>query len=183
MSEPTCHNNLYRYHDQASMGPRLFRCGNADLTVCAHTDTLLQWGHVSSDVETRLSLPEQEEIYGASMGPRLFRRGNAVGGQGFTSSTYSLQWGHVSSDVETRVRSGGNARIEWLQWGHVSSDVETYRASGPGNPRTRFNGATSLQTWKRGGYVELPPPATGFNGATSLQTWKRDDCGPRVTGS
>ena len=65
------------------------------------SDNRLQWGHVFSDVETSLPTRPLPRLPSASMGPRLFRRGN-------------------------------QCRI----W-HHKQKVES------------FNGATSFQTWKR----------------------------------
>ena len=88
----------------ASMGPRLFRRGNGDVSVkkgrgealqwghvfsdveipCGDDNrprtTWLQWGHVFSDVEMPSPCPPPPRRRYASMGPRLFRRGNIHSG-------------------------------------------------------------------------------------------------------
>ena len=179
------------------MGPRLFRRGNKFNLVHALDPVQLQWGHVFSDVEigrsagrfrsrlwlqwghvfsdveiVRLAQALQYSAV-ASMGPRLFRRGN----------------------IEAQ-RAAGEARM--LQWGHVFSDVEMPGILGNPYPNpSRFNEATSFQTWKsdlldmkclemlrlQWGHVFsdveigsasacLRPDRSRFNGATSFQTWK-----------
>jgi len=66
--------NSYR---MASMGPRLFRRGNVRLIgIDTPESTKLQWGHAFSGVETINAAIGQERSPVASMGPRLFRRGN-----------------------------------------------------------------------------------------------------------
>jgi len=100
---------------------------------------LLQWGHVFSDVETALFVSGQ--------------RARIV-----------LQWGHVFSDVETTPAPQEAERKTKLQWGHVFSDVETPRRRWWCRWWTRFNGATSFQTWRRG--VEHAP---GVECARELQ--------------
>ena len=86
----------------ASMGPRLFRRGNVKTVLGQSCQSLLQWGHVFSDVETIQAKPSPERSAScfngatsfqtwkleklakdhldsdASMGPRLFRRGNDI---------------------------------------------------------------------------------------------------------
>ena len=89
-----------------------------------------------------------------------------------------------------------------VRWGHVNEDVE----EPPGgvlaldHPR-RFNGATSMKTWKstrspwpvrpleivlqwghvnedveeHGHHRAVHPTPTSFNGATSMKTWKRSE--------
>jgi len=134
----------------ASMGPRLFRRGNADHIVQVFCQPLgfngatsfqtwkreilpasdsaedkLQWGHVFSDVETALLPAAAISPIAASMGPRLFRRGNARSFKKDSCSFGELQWGHVFSDVETNVGHGAEY-----------------------NGDSSFNGATSFQTWK-----------------------------------
>ena len=87
-------------------------------------EPVLQWGHVFSDVEILHGVRRTGHRFAASMGPRLFRRGNS---RGVTVA----------------------AIIFALQWGHVFSDVEMVRLPAGGPPgRSRFNGATSFQTWK-----------------------------------
>ena len=66
--------------EQASMGPRPIRRGNArSSSVGISTAAPLQWGHVQSDVETFMRLHP----------PFVY---------------FMLQWGHVQSDVETSRR-------------------------------------------------------------------------------
>jgi len=109
----------------ASMGPRPIRrgnvnsgCGNARSwvsfngatsnqtwkqtfsTLSPAPMTVLQWGHVQSDVETT---PRSSPLHGG----------------------HWLQWGHVQSDVETRIEQKHLTAFLRLQWGHVQSDVET----------------------------------------------------------
>ena len=90
--------------------------------------SMLQWGHVFSDVEIRRGRrvvhPFQME---ASMGPRLFRRGNSDSHFDFGPGFFQLQWGHVFSDVE--IGLAANAFLTFIS----------------------FNGATSFQTWKLDG--------------------------------
>ena len=60
-----------------------------------------------------------------------------------------LQWGHVFSDVEIVKGYTSQTRALLLQWGHVFSDVEIHRVPVDQEQVTsRFNGATSFQTWK-----------------------------------
>jgi len=112
------------------------------------------------------------ENHRASMGPRLFRRGNVIK----NSLSYlqsQLQWGHVFSDVETLIRTA--RQIDWYK---ASMGPRLFRR---GNECficyrfrsvSRFNGATSFQTWKRKGGNPKRRQEQGFNGATSFQTWK-----------
>ena len=60
------------------MGPRLFRRGNVNCLAGSISIYRLQWGHVSSDVETCIIGCIVNIPLHASMGPRLFRRGNKV---------------------------------------------------------------------------------------------------------
>ena len=83
----------------ASMGPRLFRRGNGDVSVKKGRGEALQWGHVFSDVEIPC---------GDDNRPR----------------TTWLQWGHVFSDVEISIQASVSSSSSVLQWGHVFSDVE-----------------------------------------------------------
>jgi len=159
----------------ASMGPRLFRRGNfvPPLAGLLVADTL-QWGHAFSDVETRSKHCRMACMSAASMGPRLFRRGNTPG-RTILHGSRALQWGHAFSDVET-----------------LSSELGVMSLN-------RFNGATPFQTWKLGDLRSILSPGywvasmgprlfrrgnTGeirprpdrdpcFNGATPFQTWKR----------
>ena len=62
--------------DGPSMGPRLFRRGNAERLFVHSGKTLLQWGHVFSDVEIPFPSLKFIDAPVPSMGPRLFRRGN-----------------------------------------------------------------------------------------------------------
>ncbi len=134
----------------ASMGPRLFRRGNGG-------------GMYQVTLKP-----------GASMGPRLFRRGNTGRRACPAGARYRLQWGHVFSDVEThgRVAPARGACT-------ASMGPRLFRrgnAAGRllnGIHNTRFNGATSFQTWKpTGRYPRIARQAWSFNGATSFQTWK-----------
>jgi len=62
--------------DTASMGPRLFRRGDAEWQPGDVIIYSLQWGHVFSDVEICARPPSAPRCCRASMGPRLFRRGD-----------------------------------------------------------------------------------------------------------
>ena len=140
------------------MGPRLFRRGNRKRKITSWPQSMLQWGHVFSDVEIQF-----RELSG--------------------EKTSLLQWGHVFSDVEiigflTRSRmrlrrfNGATSFQTWkletkkpsclviviasmgprlfrrgnriyvstsrrgrisLQWGHVFSDVEMTNYASPVN--------------------------------------------------
>ncbi len=67
---------LRKSRQLASMGPRLFRRRNPPESVSQNAANGLQWGHAFSDVETDLTAPIATMADEASMGPRLFRRGN-----------------------------------------------------------------------------------------------------------
>jgi len=132
----------------ASMGPRLFRRGDA-------TATIARVGRVSFNGATSFQTWRQPLTTGtsahlpASMGPRLFRRGDRIvermrlapqtrfnGATSFQTwrrqlgavsakAADRLQWGHVFSDVETKPIPNPEPVEGPLQWGHVFSDVET----------------------------------------------------------
>ena len=107
---------------------------------------LLQWGH-----SFQLGNPEEKmkqiNMTGRFNGATLF-----------------------SLEIPAGLRvSGGSRRLQWV---HVFSDVEINSAS-PRRPcGSRFNGATSFQTWKSGNILHIVVLPVGFNGATSFQTWK-----------
>jgi len=131
------------------MGPRLFRRGNnAKMKEKRFVYTLLQWGHVFSDVgmkQTSNFRPAIKCFNGAtsfqtwefnsgwvtrgpkcaaSMGPRLFRRGNIKEEIGRRRST--------TASMGPRLFRRGNLIGDGVQ------DMIT----------ASFNGATSFQTWE-----------------------------------
>ena len=94
--------------------------------MCRAASSGLQWGHVFSDMEIAHRARRRRAKHSlASMGPRLFRHGNLTLPFGLLDQCLPLQWGHVFSDMEMK-----SVAEESLL------------------PRTRFNGATSFQTWK-----------------------------------
>ena len=111
--------------NQASMGPRLFRRGNKVYVADCKAGTLLQWGHVFSDVEMLTTAGVRDPDYVASMGPRLFRRGN---GQLYRRD----RAGHLCFNGATSFQTWKCMCCEFPYQG----------------PPSRFNGATSFQTWK-----------------------------------
>jgi len=206
----------------ASMGPRLFRRGNTVRTIGRLVRVVaLQWGHVFSDVEIgQCCVPgagfdrlqwghvfSDVEIGNVClMAPATTGFNGATSFQTWKSNLASnvmfpesdgLQWGHVFSDVEIRSGPPRSGSPRMLQWGHVFSDVEIIWHSHKSYPASRFNGATSFQTWKSGCQINRESVPQGasmgprlfrrgnrgfrgspsrcdscFNGATSFQTWK-----------
>ena len=161
---------------KASMEPRSFKRGNtAERLRPQHTEYVLQWSHVHSNVETGEELARAHHEKDASMEPHSFKRGNSFHASGLCSLTHTLQWSHVHSNVETSRSSTENKPT-----------------------RKGFNGATFIQTWKQvkiKGFREIKPVASmeprsfkrgnmyrqiesnslisRFNGATFIQTWKQ----------
>ena len=86
----------------------------------------------------------------------------------------SLQWGHDFDVVEDN-QEQANFRIPelLLQWGHDFDVVEDNREPMHRlSESIRFNGATTLTSWKtRGGRRPFGRFAS-FNGATTLTSWK-----------
>ena len=67
-------------HDLASMGPQLYRCGNVpagDTYYCQWRE--LQWGRNFIVAEISLWVAHRPPPHFASMGPQLYRCGNAIG--------------------------------------------------------------------------------------------------------
>ncbi len=131
------------------MGPRLFRRGNTRslsilrlISFCFNGATsfqtwkpgstpktrcgrsLLQWGHVFSDVETWVKLASNNLFRIASMGPRLFRRGNL----------FCPEAVRISGEASMGPRLFRRGNVRWNAAPCASS--------------SGFNGATSFQTWK-----------------------------------
>ena len=165
--------------DGPSMGPRLFRRGNAERLFVHSGKTLLQWGHVFSDVEipniffiaavmyspfngatsfqtwkSRQMIARKLE-YGPFNGATSFQTWKFPCPRREHASKEDLQWGHVFSDVEIWPRMVSQASRERLQWGHVFSDVEIEAVGSRQATATAFNGATSFQTWKYRHIVDL----------------------------
>ena len=119
----------------ASMEPRPLRRGWLGVEESnAHMGRGLQWSHVLSDVDGVLSIAGRQLLGWASMEPRPLRRG----------------W---SEEVMLKLVPPG-----WLQWSHVLSDVDGSCARWTRTRHwTRFNGATSSQTWmvRRAMVVEM----------------------------
>ena len=109
----------------ASMGPLFSAWKSGGENETDQHDNPLQWGHVFSDVEIR----DLDDSLGgrgiASMGPRLFRRGN---GDPVKHQVPGLR---VASMGPRLFRRGNSPLVP-----------------PKGIDRTRFNGATSFQTWK-----------------------------------
>ena len=134
--------------DGASMGPRLFRRGNAVNSRSPVVFLALQWGHVFSDVEML------QRLLG------VLRR-------------CELQWGHVFSDVEIASRMMGCRRRCMASMGpRLFRRGNVFSAFGPViaspasmGPRLFRRGNGRLRLYQR-------PRARRFNGATSFQTWK-----------
>jgi len=117
----------------------------------------LQWGHVQSDVETRILA--------------------AVHG-----TVVLLQWGHVQSDVET-IRQLLWSDLEQQSFNGATSN-RTWKLPVPSagvRGASRFNGATSNRTWKHFTCRYKPACQRCFNGATSNRTWKPGR--PRYSGT
>src|SRR5438128_9473954 len=107
------------------------------------------------------------------MEPHPFGRGNKHYQTWRHATTWRLQWSHIPSDVETCKQPGLVVlTLRSLQWSHIPSDVETSSGGASADaPNLRFNGATSLRTWKRRRQGTGGSPAeAGINGATSLPT-------------
>ena len=113
------------------------------------TNESLQWSHVLTNVETRRVAGLDDGQALPSMEPRPHERGNHS---------------HPCKETETS---------PWLQWSHVLTNVETYSLHVTRSTMaSRFNGATSSRTWKRGHGLHPRHRLDGFNGATSSRTWK-----------
>ncbi len=90
----------------------------------SHSPSILQWGHVFSDVEIELLANATGYTPDASMGPRLFRRGND---------------NELTRMVLIRFASMG-PRL--FRRGNFPNEEPNYPVL------WGFNGATSFQTWK-----------------------------------
>ena len=79
-----------------------------------------------------------------------------------------LQWGHDTGVVEDGIRAGPHAQVDVLQWGHDTGVVEDLAELGSGLlVQNRFNGATTLESWK------TTSARAWHEGATLLQ-WGHD---------
>ena len=161
----------------ASMGPQPNSCGNMPRPVNRIAAPSRFNGATAKQLwKRRHNLSVVERIV-ASMGPQPNSCGNASA-EIAARKGHTLQWGHSQTAVETD-RVGRQTRADHfgLQWGHSQTAVETCRrvpgrgwespraSMGPqpnscGNgiplsarcvPRSRFNGATAKQLWKRRG--------------------------------
>ena len=136
-------------------------------------DSLLQWGHDLSAVETRNFYNRLPTPNPASMGPRPFSRGNPKEGYSRLRS-YRLQWGHDLSAVETSIPSTPGPRPTELQWGHDLSAVETCTAGHGRDSRSRWlqwgHDLSAVETATSGSCSTSI--GSSFNGATTFQPWK-----------
>src|SRR5579884_4106498 len=105
------------------MEPRPCGRGNLVFFIRWRLLSLLQWSHDLAVVETRSSPRARASRQGASMEPRPCGRGNSQPTDQ-TADWLTLQWSHDLAVVETRGVAG--------------------------HPRLlhRFNGATTLRSWK-----------------------------------
>ncbi len=109
---------------KSSMGPRLFRRGNGRTDGRRFLLPRLFNGATSFQTWKYKGVTHIGDKPPSSMGPRLFRRGNLVTAGATKEDAQSLQWGHVFSDVEMSLSLSFTQSITFLQWGHVFSDVE-----------------------------------------------------------
>ena len=134
----------------ASMGPRLFRRGNA--------------------VGRRGVIGRSHD---ASMGPRLFRRGNDYHEEDLISYK-RLQWGHAFSDVETRTPTRTRRRLPRCFNG--ATPFQTWKRCRRAYPSRRVGFASmGPRLFRRGNRFRswlLMARLSRFNGATPFQTWK-----------
>ncbi len=107
------------------MGPRSFERGEARSAGDACGTSLLQWGHVHSNVESLGDIAREDLARAASMGPRSFERGEPVArlieplcDSRFNGATFIRTWRATAPFFTVH-------RLFWLQWGHVHSNVES----------------------------------------------------------
>ena len=131
-------------------GPRLFSRGYAQLAAKAQTnESLFQWGHDFSAVDTCDGLRGSDLDSHVSMGPRLFSRGYYGPWVKGAPSSERFRWGHRFSAVDT------STMIKILkalglsfQWGHGFSAANTRASLTVHQVREfRFNGAMAFQPW------------------------------------
>ena len=113
----------------------------------ASAQTLLQWSHAQSSVETPFLM--------AGGIPRTW-----------------LQWSHAQSSVETWYASVAVSGMSLLQWSHAQSSVETRRLLALPLVRLCFNGATPNRAWKLCSVMLIAESSIRFNGATPNRAWK-----------
>ena len=85
----------------------------------------------------------------------------------------SLQWGHDTGVVEDSWSRKSRRFHTKLQWGHDTGVVEDAHARGLVlGAQLRFNGATTLESWKTTQNKRKAADRERFNGATTLESWK-----------
>src|SRR5690606_33185535 len=106
------------------MEPRLLSRGNVGVAATRKCLQVLQWSHGFSAVETVLRNAYR---------PRFMKP----------------QWSHGFSAVETLLFRTAPTYTRMLQCSHGFSAVETAARCSRASGRSRFNGATASQPWKR----------------------------------
>ncbi len=178
------------------MEPRSFERGERSGSIRIDAQSLLQWSHVLSNVESATgtvmvkALAELQWSHVLSNVERLSADVPAQGRPRFNGATFfrtwregaiprrgnqsqALQWSHVLSNVE-RFLNGRFAPLNMaLQWSHVLSNVESKGRQRIPSPRqARFNGATFFRTWRGGLTAGCDGRQSRFNGATFFRTWR-----------
>ena len=93
--------------------------------VARQTASLLQWGRVMDDAETRKRDRGRQGEDSRFNGAASWMTRKLAGSGGEPYSTGLLQWGRVMDDAETLHSSSLGDRRRWLQWGRVMDDAET----------------------------------------------------------
>ena len=110
--------------DLASMGPRLFRRGNAFSVPPAPPPSLCFNGATSFQTWKYPFRHQYPPLPPCFNGATSFQTWKWVTSWAKDFFSVSLQWGHVFSDVEMAFSIDGERWHCLLQWGHVFSDVE-----------------------------------------------------------
>ena len=109
--------------------------------------TKLQWGHDAGVVEDS-ERTRHGRCRRASMGPRRWGRGRP-GARRAEGRGGVLQWGHDAGVVEDTNPINQLSKGRLLQWGHDAGVVEDHQPVQQAlAPKCRFNGATTLGSWK-----------------------------------
>ena len=181
------------------MGPRPFERGNRFGCFLFDNQPMLQWGHLHSNVETtpgrRSPRSRCSGFNGATsirtwkpLSARMFEMGN-ICFNGATSIRTWKRFRKTRKELEQEDASMGPRPFErgnnslTVGVGHAANASMGPRPFERGNwsrrsksrsRPARFNGATSIRTWKHGlGLVSGCDRRGCFNGATSIRTWKR----------
>jgi len=135
-------------------------------------DDQLQWGHDKGVVEGRRCAEAPDPRGGASMGPRQRSRGRPLDQFG-VKILWELQWGHDKGVVEGH---GTRARLEHSSGASMGprqrSRGRPFRPANSSWHTSRFNGATTKESWKAVSGGSASTGNSSFNGATTKESWK-----------